>query len=307
MDGKTHSGELEVKRERMKTMIQQKNMSQPEKSQSGKQSTLPTVLQAYKDRITQRQSVEEEELLQPKFDPSQMKQNSMQFHTQSNVVQRKASREPIQLKTQILSQQDQQYNFGTGSINVGKFVEVGLDPNDMHQGQSANLNTAQDDMMSAIRSKWGITGGGLVKGHLWNDNLGGSAMNYNLYPITKAANSDHLGYVENKAKEYVWNKQPIYYRVEVDANPVITDSKADFDCEIRSWDPTTGKLGSRLFGPVTIESDLNNVGAYNEAYETYTGNTADRQKRPKKPKWAQNPKTRVGELTKQELKERQNQ
>lgn len=291
----------------MKTTIQQKNMSQPEKSLSGKQSTLPTVLQAYKDRITQRQSVEEDELLQPKFDSSQMKQNSMQFHTQSNVVQRKASREPIQLKTQILSKQDQQYNFGTGSINVGRFVEVGLDPNDMHQGQSANLNTAQDDMMSAIRSKWGITGGGLVKGHLWNDNLGGSAMNYNLYPITKAANSDHLGYVENKAKEYVWNKQPIYYRVEVDANPVITDPKADFDCEIRSWDPTTGKLGSRLFGPVTIESDLNNVGAYNEAYETYTGNTADRQKRPKKPKWAQNPKTRVGELTKQELKERQNQ
>ncbi len=214
----------------------------------------------------------------------------------------------IQLQTKLLSWQDQDYNFGTGSINVGKFMEVGLDPNNMQQGQSANLNTSQDDMMSAIRNQWGITGGGLVKGHLWNDNLGGSAMNYNLYPITKAANSDHLGYVENKAKEYVWSHgKPIYYRVEVDANPDINDPKAEFDCEIREWDPNTEALGSLLFGPVTIESDLNDVGAYNEAYETYTGNPADRQKRPKKPKWAKTPKTKVGELTKKELLDRQNQ
>ncbi len=214
----------------------------------------------------------------------------------------------IQLQTKLLSWQDQDYNFGTGSINVGKFMEVGLDPNNMQQGQSANLNTSQDQMMSAIRNQWGITGGELVKGHLWNDNLGGSAMNYNLYPITKAANSDHLGYVENKAKEYVWNhRKPIYYRVEVDANPDINDPKAEFDCEIREWDPNTDALGSLLFGPVTIESDLNDVGAYNEAYETYTGNPADRQKRPKKPKWAKNPKTKVGELTKQELLDRRNQ
>lgn len=215
---------------------------------------------------------------------------------------------PVQLKSQVFTQQDQSYNYGTGSINVGQVMEVGLDPNDMKHGQSANLNTSQDPMMSEIRQQWGIKGGALVKGHLWNDNLGGSAMNYNLYPITKAANSDHLGYVENKAKEYIWqHQQPIYYKVEVDGTPDINSAKAEFDCEIRAWNPNTNKLGNLLFGPVTIVSDLNDVGAYNEAYETYTGNPADRQKRPKKPKWATSPKTKVGELSKQEVWDRLHQ
>lgn len=212
-----------------------------------------------------------------------------------------------QLKSKVYTQKDQTYNFGSGKINVGEIMEVGLDPTDMRQGQSANLNTSQDEMMSAIRGQWGIKGGDLVKGHLWNDNLGGEAMNYNLYPITKAANSDHLGYVENAAKELIWNKRPIYYKVEVDAKPDINEAKADFDCEIRDWDPKTGALGKHVLPPVTIESDLNNVRANNEAYETYTGYYADRQKTPKKPKWAKKPKTKVGELTKQEFIDRQNQ
>lgn len=212
-----------------------------------------------------------------------------------------------QLSTIVYSEQDQDYSFGSKKMNVGKVMEVGLDPNDMEQGQSANLNTSQNEMMDAIRGQWGISGGGLVKGHLWNDNLGGSAMNYNLYPITKAANSDHLGFVENLAKHLVWGRQPIYYSVEVDAVPDITEPKAEFDCEVREWDPQTEKIGNLVSEPVTITSDLRDVGAYNEAYETYTGNPADRQKRPRKPKWAKNPKTRVGELTKQELWERENQ
>ncbi len=226
----------------------------------------------------------------------------------TRTITNSGSDQPIQLMTQIITQQDQTYNYGTGTINVGSVMEVGLDPNHMEQGQSANLNISQDDMMDAIRGQWGIVGGGLVKGHLWNDNLGGSAMNFNLFPITKAANSDHLGYVENKAKEYIWGqKRPIYYKVEVDGTPDINNQKTDFDCEIRDWDPVTGNLGGLLFGPVTIESDLGDVGAYNEAYETYTGNPADRQKRPKKPKWATAPKTRVGELSKQEAIDRANQ
>jgi len=231
--------------------------------------------------------------------PIQARLKQIQGMADSHVAQR---------ESKIYTQSEQTYNFGTGTVSVGNVMEVGLDPNNMRQGQSANLNSAQDDMMSAIRHQWGISGGDLVKGHLWNDNLGGTALNNNLYPITKAANSDHLGYVENAAKHYIWNeRQPIFYSVEVDANPDISEATAEFDCEIRKWDPKTEKLGARLFGPVTIQSDLNDVRAYNEAYETYTGETADRQKRPKKPKWAKSPKTRVGELTKQELKDRSNQ
>lgn len=207
----------------------------------------------------------------------------------------------IQRKTTIFSQKGQTYNYGTGKVEVGDVVEVGLDPQDMHQGQSANLNAGQNDMMTAIRTKWGISGGDVVKGHLWNDNLGGSALNINLYPITKAANSDHLGYVENKAKECIARQIPIYYKVEVDTKPDITEPIAEFDCEIRQWNPVSGNLGNLLIEPVTVFSDLRTVHAYNEAYETYTGNDANRQKRPRLPKWLKPPKTRIGELTRQEL------
>lgn len=209
---------------------------------------------------------------------------------------------PIQRLTQILSQGSQMYTYGPGkTVETGSYVEVGLDPNQMLQGQSANLNTGQDEMMEYIRRKWNITGGDLVKGHLWNDNLGGDALNHNLYPITKAANSDHLGYVENKAKEYIYNGHPIYYRVEVDATPNIEEPIAEFDCEIREWNPNVpNAVGKNLFGPVTIYSDLRSVHAYNEAYVTYTGEKADRQKRPPKPYWLKSPKTKVGELSRDE-------
>lgn len=214
---------------------------------------------------------------------------------------------PIQRLTKILSQEGQTYTYGPGkTAETGSYVEVGLDPENMLQGQSAKLNKGQDEMMECIRKRWHIVGSDLVKGHLWNDNLGGNALNRNLYPITKAANSDHLGYVENKAKEYIFNRQPIYYRVEVDATPDINEPIAEFDCEIRKWNPKKpNEIGESLFGPITIHSDLRSVHAYNEAYVTYTGEPADRQKRPRKPKWLKAPKTKVGELSKEEWLNRQ--
>lgn len=53
----------------------------------------------------------------------------------------------------------------------------------------------------------------IVEGHLWNDNLGGNALNINLFPMTRAANKDHLTYVENLAKSYIYNGVPIYYNL----------------------------------------------------------------------------------------------
>ncbi len=219
----------------------------------------------------------------------------------------KDSNQTLQRKTKYYKHTDQTYDFGTGKINVGDTMEVGIDPLDVPRGQSANLNKSQDKMMTAIRQRWGINGGGLVKGHLWNDNLGGSAMNYNLYPITKAANSDHLGYVENAVKKFVWQGQPVYYKVEVDANPSIKEARANFACEVREWDPYTEEKGKKLLPNTTIKSDLNDVGAYNQAYETLSGNNALRQELPQKPKKVKEPKTKVGELTVQEKTERLNQ
>ena len=224
---------------------------------------------------------------------------------QSRVIHNRLSSsipKTIQKQTIVFEQRGQPYSWFGHSTEVGKVVEVGLDPWDMIQGQSADLNNAQDYMMDAIRYMWGISGGNVVKGHLWNDNLGGCALNNNLFPITKAANSDHLYYVENRAKTYVFNRVPIYYKVEVDAYPDITEPIAEFDCEIRKWSPYYPyEVGDLLVPPITIRSDLRDVGAYREAYETYTGSSLEREKRPKFPKWLKHPKTRVRELTKEEL------
>lgn len=65
----------------------------------------------------------------------------------------------IQKATTLFTQKGQQYSWNGNNTIVGDVVEVGLDPMDMQQGQNANLNNAQDDMMKAIRQYWGIDGG----------------------------------------------------------------------------------------------------------------------------------------------------
>lgn len=46
--------------------------------------------------------------------------------------------------------------FARKKVEAGDVAEVGLDPQDMCQGQSANLNTVQNEMMTHIRTTWGI-------------------------------------------------------------------------------------------------------------------------------------------------------
>ena len=239
------------------------------------------------------------------FETIQRKQGV--FQSKSSINSHKTP--TLQLASRILSSGSQQYDCGlTNTVEVGSHIEVALDPRDLPRGQSANINTSQNDMMTEIRKKWSISGGDVVKGHLWNDNLGGSAMNYNLYPITRGANKDHLMYVENIAKKQLYNGSAIYYKVEVDAEPSIKKGKADFDCEIRDWDVNTNQIGALLCPPITICSDLANTGIYNEAYETYTGRVdISRIKSTKMPKWLKRPKTLIGELTKVELWNRNNQ
>lgn len=225
--------------------------------------------------------------------------NMEQKHLCTNSLIKRYS--PIQRKT-IVNQKGQNYlwydKFGYHATEVGDLVEAKLDPNDMIQGQSACLNTSQNKMMSAIRNKWKIRGGGVVKGHLWNDNLGGSALNKNLYPITKAANKDHLEYVENVVKTHIYNRQPVFYRVKVDAKPNMNEPIAKFNCEIREWTPLNPSyIGGLLHSPVTILSDLRHVRAYNKAYETFTRQTPSKVAYPIFPQWLKRPKTKVSELS----------
>lgn len=208
---------------------------------------------------------------------------------------------PVQMKTYVKNQgQDYKYNGKTQM--VGKKMQAWLDPNNPLRGQSANLNSSQNDLMSDIREEYGIKGGGVVKGHLLNDNLGGSALSTNLYPITKGANSAHLGYVENIAKHEQWSEEEgIYYEVTVDGTPKITSATAAFDCEIHEWNPKKNEIGKQLLG-VRVNSDLNSVGSYHDVEDIDMDEEPVREKNPKKPKGFQHPATREGELEEWEKK-----
>ncbi|HET6991790.1 MAG TPA: hypothetical protein VFJ43_10720, partial [Bacteroidia bacterium] len=175
-----------------------------------------------------------------------------------------------------------------------------LDPAKPIKGQSANLNTSQNEMMDQIRADYGIKGGNVVKGHLLNDNLGGNALSTNLYPITKAANSAHLGYVENIAKLELWKHgKGIYYSVEVDGVPKITKPHASFVCQINHWDPATEKVGDQI-AHVSVNSNLEDFGskgAYHDVEDMESGEDLDREKNPRKPPGFHAPSTSVGGLS----------
>lgn len=61
---------------------------------------------------------------------------------------------------------------------------------------------------------------GYIRGHLLNDNLGGSGNEENLFPITSAANRAHEAAIESYVKRWVNDdKFWVYYKVEIQGNP----------------------------------------------------------------------------------------
>jgi hypothetical protein len=194
-----------------------------------------------------------------------------------NAIQRMANNatQPIQLKSKVVNQ-GQDYTWGANKTKVGHKMQAWLEPGSLVQGESANLNKDQDAMMTAIRSTYGIVGGDLVKGHLLNDNLGGKAMNNNLFPITRAANKQHLLTTENYAKEELWgNKKPIWYTVEVVGTPNINTHQQGFKVSIGSW---AGGTNYGAIHPAAVSGTItSNLGspkdkdeANSEDMETYS-------------------------------------
>lgn len=59
-----------------------------------------------------------------------------------------------------------------------------------------------------VRGRW------YVQGHLLNHNLGGPGMRFNMTPIAKRSNKEHLASVETAVKEQIANRKVLYYRVE---------------------------------------------------------------------------------------------
>jgi hypothetical protein len=211
--------------------------------------------------------------------------------------------DPLQRKT-VINNVGQTYNYGSGTTTVGKSMEAWLDPDDVPRGWSANLNSSQDAMMSAIREYWGIEGGDVVKGHLLNDNLGGTALGENLYPITRGANKDHLSFAENAVKTHVWTKQNgMYYSVNVYGTPNIYENVAYFDCVFKEWDTAKpgDKSGKAVTPSVTVFSNLESARSTGMVWGFGHKSTPSRHKAPKKPKGFEGPKTKVSELSDDEV------
>ncbi len=215
----------------------------------------------------------------------------------------------MQLKSTVQNS-GQMYDFGGGRKQmVGQEMRAWLDPAQPLRGQSANINTSQNDMMSAIRNRYGLKGGQVVKGHLLNDNLGGTALSNNLFPITKAANGAHLGYVENLAKEDLWSKgMGVFYQVRVRGHANIKSPKSAFECKLQQWNPSSNKVvGGAL--TLSVNSDFGNAVARTAYHDVDAMDVDDdyefgRVKNPHKPQGFMEPAKKVGSLNSLEAKAR---
>jgi hypothetical protein len=236
------------------------------------------------------------------FAAIQFKDNRPEATSQLKV--QNMANQTIQLQSYV-ENTGQPYHYGGGKKQMaGKQMRAWLDPKKPIKGQSASLNKSQEEMMAAIRVHYRLTQkpGSVVKGHLLNDNLGGPALSNNLYPITKGANSAHLGYVENVVKQSVWNDdEGIFYQINVNGNPDITDPIASFDCLIHEWNPKKGKesIGKKVQYHRVVNSDLGNAvskSAYHDV-DDMEEDEATRERNPRKPDGFVDPATTVAELT----------
>ncbi|MCF6440868.1 DNA/RNA non-specific endonuclease [Pseudoalteromonas luteoviolacea] len=87
------------------------------------------------------------------------------------------------------------------------------------RGESAEVNADQSDLMKNVlvynNNGNNANEKGWIRGHLLNDNLGGSALKFNLYPITGSANKEHHSRVESHVKNLVEAGYIVEYKVEV--------------------------------------------------------------------------------------------
>jgi hypothetical protein len=199
-----------------------------------------------------------------------------------NVRQRKGAavlqdnRTPVQAKSYVKNE-GQNFTWGKHTTIVGKKMEALLDPADPVRGESANINADQTPMMDALRKHYVINGGDLVKGHLLNDNLGGKALNNNLFPITRAANKQHLMTTENYAKTQLWTHQsPIWYTVEVSGSPNAIQHTHEFNVSLGYWDMKKNvKHAAAIQGSITsnMGDPRDYDGANGDDLETYSAGT----------------------------------
>lgn len=108
----------------------------------------------------------------------------------------------------------QSLSIGDQSDTVGKRMVAYPLANDHAAGEEASSNpSVQRDLMSRLPGN-----GDYVRGHLLNATVGGPARPFNLFPITRQANSDHKNWVESYVKEDIRRGYVGKYEVLADAS-----------------------------------------------------------------------------------------
>ncbi|GAB5417885.1 MAG: hypothetical protein Crog4KO_23670 [Crocinitomicaceae bacterium] len=151
-----------------------------------------------------------------------------------------------------------------GSLNildadrvVGVRMNAHLEPDDPVVGSATGKNT---EWMQWIRKQHPKAN--VVRGHLLNHDLGGFAMEENLFPISTKANSDHSTEVEQKVKgALTWaNSNEGHVDYSVNVNQQDSYKKAQFQCDWAVYD----KYGAKQDGEAkNIQSELGkDVGGF---------------------------------------------
>jgi hypothetical protein len=188
-------------------------------------------------------------------------------HTQA-LIQRRAtlqngSAHPVIQRKTAVKYQTQSVGYtdagGTHHVErVGSVADAYIDATDAVTGSAPNSAKQQPDMYSTLKAKYGQT---FVRGHLFNDNLGGVGEIYNLFPITYSANSEHKITAEGHLKRYVRAELdakdqnlggPYFVRYRVFAVPsngadLTVDARAQLQCEMVSMNSTRGNGASETW------------------------------------------------------------
>jgi len=145
------------------------------------------------------------------------------------------------------------------NYKVGKTMTAKLDVKDPVVGTATGPNWT---WMQYLRGQ--SPGAGVVRGHLLNHDLGGYAVDINLYPISTQANADHSEHVEQKVKGMLNAEgskaaashayKRVIYAVNVAETTAHDPSEAYFNC---AWALEGGAATKK-----SIESKLSHTGKY---------------------------------------------
>ncbi|WP_158678173.1 hypothetical protein [Pseudoalteromonas sp. T1lg23B] len=233
----------------------------------------------------------------------------------NTLLQAAANQQPMQRKT-VIENIGQSCTYGPANnaqtVTVGHTMNAWLDPADPVRGQSASVNASQDGLMAWIKSVYPQAKGPMsVKGHLLNDNLGGTALDNNLYPISKGANGKHLSTSENYVKNALWkHNTAVKYSVSVSGSTNYTsanasNAKATFHATVSPWNDVTdtSKVGATAY-TANITSDLGSpkIREATDGQGAAVGNTSAYGLKPN-----QEPAKSVGDLSNDEKQHRKDQ